>query len=52
MSNIEIIEKLLSLGKIPNNEDMSDELFQKYDDYIQSVNQAITLEEAKKLIRF
>lgn len=41
--------KLVKLGKIPNNDDMSDEVFKHYDELIQT-DEPLTFEEAELLI--
>ncbi len=45
----ENIEKLLCMGRIPKDDDMSDELFNKYDSLIQ-VDYDLSYEEAECLV--
>ena len=45
----ENVVKLVKLGKIPNDNDMSDELFNQYDELIQ-IDEPLTFEEAELLI--
>lgn len=45
----ENIIELIKLGKIPNDDDMSDEMFNKYDELIQT-DESLTFEEAESLI--
>ena len=45
----ECIEKLIALGKIPDDDDMSDDLFRTYDALIQKAA-PLTYEEAEQLI--
>ncbi len=50
MSNAEIINELIKLGKIPNNSYMSDDLFRRYDTLLQSFNERINCDDGEKLI--
>ena len=43
------VMRLVALGKIPNDSDMSDELFDQYDELIQ-MDEPLTFEEAELLI--
>ena len=43
------IKQLLELGRIPADEDMSDELFERYDKLLQ-FNRPLTEEEAEQLV--
>ena len=45
----ENVTNLVKLGKIPNDSDMSDELFNQYDELIQ-IDEPLTIEEAELLI--
>lgn len=45
----DIIAELVRLGKIPNNDDISDELFSKYDQLIEKA-EPLTYDEAELLI--
>ena len=45
----ENVMRLVALGKIPNDNDMSDELFNQYDELIQ-MDEPLTFEEAELLI--
>ena len=45
----ENVMRLVTLGKIPNDNDMSDELFNQYDELIQ-MDEPLTFEEAELLI--
>lgn len=45
----ENVMKLVNLGKIPNGSEMSDELFNQYDELIQ-IDEPLTFEEAELLI--
>ncbi len=45
----DIIVELVSLGKIPSNDDISDELFNKYDKLIEEA-EPLTYDEAENLI--
>ena len=45
----ENVTELVKLGKIPNDSDMSDELFNRYDELIQ-IDEPLTFEEAELLI--
>lgn len=45
------IQKLIQLGPIPWNKEISDELFKVYDDLLQT-EEPITLEEAGQIINF
>ena len=45
----ENVTELVKLGKIPNDSDMSDELFNRYDELIQ-VDEPLTFDEAELLI--
>lgn len=50
MKNNEIVDKLIALGKIPNESEMTDDTFKAYDELICSFEEALTFEEAEKLI--
>lgn len=50
MSNLKIIEKLLSKGKIPKDIEMTNEQFKEYDDLLASFEENLTFDEAEKLI--
>lgn len=45
----ENVTELVKLGKIPNDSDMSDELFNRYDELIQ-IDEPLTFDEAELLI--
>lgn len=45
----ENVMRLVTLGKIPNDNDMSDELFDQYDELIQ-MDEPLTFEEAEMLV--
>ena len=45
----EKIIKLVNLGKIPDDKDMSNEMFNKYDELIQ-IDEPLTYEEAESII--
>ena len=45
----ENVLKLVELGKIPNSNDMTDELFDKYDE-LSKTDEPLTFEEAEQLI--
>jgi len=45
----EKVIELVKLGKVPNDTDMSDELFNQYDELIQ-IDEPLTFEEAELLI--
>ncbi len=45
----DIIAKLVKLGKIPNNDNISDELFNKYDKLIEEA-EPLTYDDAENLI--
>lgn len=46
----ENVMRLMTLGKIPNDNDMTNELFDQYDKLIQ-MEHALTYEEAEVLIK-
>ena len=50
MNNKEIITKLLNMGKIPNNEDLSSEQFKEYDHLMSMLEVPLSFEEAEQLI--
>ncbi len=46
----EQVKELLKMGKIPRDDEMSDELFNKYDELIQ-IDEPLTCEEAEILVK-
>lgn len=50
MKNLEIIESLLNLGKIPKNDEMTNAQFKEYDDLLISFEDNLSFDEAEKLM--
>ena len=50
MDNIEIINRLMTLGKIPNADKLSNEMFAEYEELIGSFCVPLSFEEAEKLM--
>ena len=50
MDNAEIINRLITLGKIPNADKLSDEMFAEYDELIGLFAVPLSFEEAEKLM--
>lgn len=50
MKNTDIVNKLLIMGKIPMDSELSDEKFKEYDELITMFEESLTLEEAEQVI--
>lgn len=50
MKNTDIVNKLLIMGKIPMDSELSDEKFKEYDELIAMFEESLTLEEAEQVI--
>lgn len=50
MKNTEIIDRLLTLGKIPKDSEMTDEQFKKYDCLLAMFEEDLSFEEAEQMM--
>lgn len=50
MKNSEIIDRLLTFGKIPKDSEMTDEQFKKYDSLLAMFEDDLSFEEAEQMI--